>query len=210
MSEATTTPVADAPATEAPAAEGIGNILADAAPETPVVEAPAEPVKAEPVATEYKDIKVPEGIAADDPALTEFAAQAAKMGISQENAEALLAQVGPKIAEQLAQPYKVWNDTQAAWQGEIKADATFGGDKLAPTTQAIARLLDNPAFCDPKLREALVFTGAGNNPAVFRTFAKIAAILTEGQHVSGSPAVQTNTLSSWYPSMTPEASQSGA
>jgi len=46
-------------------------------------------------------------------------------------------------------------------------------------------VLDNPELSDPKFREALVFTGAGNHPAIVRTLYRWARSLSEGGAVIG-------------------------
>ena len=226
MSETTAAPPGDAPVpvqsptpAEAPtqtstqglspASNVLGNAPAAADPAAPAVDpaAPAEaPKPAEPAAVEYKDIKVPEGIAADNPALAAFAAEAGKLGIPQDKAEALLASVAPQIAQQLTDPYRAWTRTQEEWTAAIKADPEIGGDNFAKMQTTIARALDNPRLSDPGLREAMILTGAGNNPAVVRSLYRWAQALTEGAHVSGSPAAQTSksVLADMYPSMKKE------
>ena len=174
-----------------------GNLIADPPPAEPVVEAPVEPGP-----VEYKDLKLPEGIAADDASLGAFTAEAAKLGITQDKAEALLASVAPELVKQLTEPYRIWNDTQRQWQAEIKADPEFGGEKLAGHLTTISRVIDNPALTDPGFRDAVNATGAGNNPAIIRTLARWAALLSEGTHVAGAPAPQPKTVAQrLYPSM---------
>lgn len=176
-----------APATPA---DEPASLLADAKAEGETAlaaepEKPAEP--AAPAKVEYADLKVPEGIAADSASIKTFADTAQELGVPQAQAEALLAAVAPQIAEQLAAPLKQWNDTQREWQGQIKADKDFGGDRLPQTLATMARLLDNQALTDPGMRDALRVTGMGNNPAFFRSFARYATALTEGSHVGGAP-----------------------
>lgn len=74
------------------------------------------------------------------------------------------------------------------WQNEVKSDQELGGTKLEGVRQTISKLLDNPELSDPKFREALDYTGAGNNPAVIRTLYRWAQKLSEGAPVAGNPA----------------------
>lgn len=200
MSETTTAPTT----TEAAAAEPapLGNVLADAAPatDTPAA-APTEQAPADAGPVEYKDFKLPEGIKADDAFVKLGTEELGKLGLPQDKAEALVAAVAPQIAEQLAAPYKAWEKTQAEWQGQIKADPDYGGDKLNTTLVGIAKVIDQ--FGGNTLRDALVATGAGNNPAIFRAFAAIASHLTEGTHVSGNVPQTRDVLADMYPSMRP-------
>ena len=158
--------------------------------EAAAVEAVTEEAKpAEVVAVEYKDLKLPEGVAADDALASPFLAEAAKLGLPQAQVEALLAQVTPKIQDALKAPYQEWVKTQTAWQSEVMNDPEIGGDNFATMKATVAKVLDNPAFCDPGLREALNFTGAGNNPVVIRSLFRMAQKLTEGGLVrTGNPA----------------------
>lgn len=102
-----------------------------------------------------------------------------------------------------------WNKQQEDWQAEIKADKDIGGDKLEGTLQTFAKVADDPALSDPKFREALVFTGAGNHPAVVRTLAKWAAALSEGGPVRGAPAGERRAPSTLGEAFYPEGPHQG-
>ena len=86
-----------------------------------------------------------------------------------------------------------WVATNEAWQAEIKADKDIGGSRFEAMKTNVAKLFDDyvgPINAPERkaLNEALLHTGAGNNPAIVRAFAKIAAAHTEGGFVSGAPA----------------------
>lgn len=72
------------------------------------------------------------------------------------------------------------------WVSEVKADPEIGG-KLDQVKATVSKAIDG--LGDPKLasdfREAMDFTGAGNNPAFIRAFYKLAQKVTEGTIVSG-------------------------
>jgi hypothetical protein len=95
-----------------------------------------------------------------------------------------------KFQETIDEPFKVWRDTQSEWKTQIKNHPEIGGSKLDGVKTSIARLIDG--LGDPKLaadfREAMVFTGAGNNPAVVVFMNRLAQRMTEGGHVAGQPA----------------------
>lgn len=84
---------------------------------------------------------------------------------------------------------KYWNETHAGWVDEIKKDSELG-PRLDEVKQTVSKLLDNPELSDPKFREALNFTGAGNHPAVVRTLYRWAQRLSEGGTVAGDPAAR--------------------
>jgi len=84
-------------------------------------------------------------------------------------------------------PYDAWNEMQTKWVNEIKADPYYG-PRLNEVKTTISRALD--VIGDPTLagqfREAMDYTGAGNNPAFIKTFYKMAQMVTEGKHVAGN------------------------
>lgn len=150
-------------------------------------EAKAEDAAPEPI--KYEDFKLPEGTTAEDPLLASFIETASVKGLSQETAQAVIDALGPKVSEALQAPYREWEAQQTAWLKEINDDPSIGGANLAPTQQRIGRLLADPNFVDAGFAAAMNATGAGNHPAVIRTFAKLAARLTEGEPVRpGAPA----------------------
>jgi hypothetical protein len=183
------------------APEQPGNLLADAKP--PEAEAPPESAPAEPDAPISYDFKLPEGVAKDDPLLAAYTEAAAEAKLPADVAQAVLERLSPKLTEALQAPYRLWSETQTKWQEEVKADPEIGGSRLQPTLAGIARMLDDPRYCDPGLRAALSATGAGNNPAVIRSFAKLAKAVTEGGMVpAGKPAAEAKpTAAVLYPTM---------
>lgn len=158
----------------------------------------AEAKVADPVT--YEDFTLPEGIARDSPLLTTFSAEAARLGIPQAQAQALVTAVGDRLAAdakaageaQATAQMSAWSATNEAWQAEIRADKEIGGSKFEAMKSNVARLFDDYAgtlnsLGRKALNEALLHTGAGNHPAIVRVFAKIAAAHTEGGFVAGSP-----------------------
>ena len=218
-------PAAGAPPASSGAAPGAAAVAPPAAPSTLLGDAPPAPdqrsvgvSQADPNAREtkvdapvegeakadapigYEEFALPDGIAKDSPLLVTFSAEAAKLGIPQDQAQALVTAVGEKLATdakasaeaQAGAQMSAWVQTNEAWQAEIKADPEIGGARFEPMKVNVARLFDD--YVGPlnsperkALNEALLHTGAGNNPAIVRAFAKIAAAHTEGGFVGGSP-----------------------
>jgi len=181
----------------------------------PAAEQPAEPPKegdapkegdkpaAEPVA--YEPFTLPEGLDAADPTLTAFQDTASKLGLTQEQAQAIVSEIGAKVAESAQAQIKAWTDLNNTWQDQVKADADIGGRKLTETLTGIGRLFDD--FVGPEgtperkaLSEALLLTGAGNHPAVVKAFARMAAVLNEPGFVRGGPSTAADPIASMYPS----------
>ena len=214
---------AETPAAGTPAAAPAGTVLGDAAapvdakaPEA-AVESPADAPIAPVV---YEDFTLPDGIAKDSPLLSTFSEAAAKLGIPQAQAQALVTAVGERIAAdakagaqaQAAAQMDAWKATNEAWQAEIRADPQIGGSKFEAMKHTVAKLFDDYVgkIDSPErkaLNEALLHTGAGNNPAIVRAFAKIAAAHTEGGFVAGSPGRGVADIAAlMYPSMSRTAS----
>jgi hypothetical protein len=114
-----------------------------------------------------------------------FSTIAKELGIPHAKAQDLIglhAEVTKAAQEKL---YADWHEQQGKWQKDVQADPEIGGQHLDTVKQTVSKLLDNPELSDPKFREALIFTGAGNNPAVIRTLFRWAKALSEGGSVAG-------------------------
>lgn len=156
-----------------------------ATPPTETPKAPESLVSAAQSTFEIADLKLPDGF--DNKAqLESYGSLATELKLSPEQGQKLFDYGAKLLADQNAATQTMLNEIQAKWVGEIKADKTYGGDKLDPTLAKISRFLDRHG--DPGLRDALNLTGAGNHPAVYRTLARLADAFTEGTHVSGKPA----------------------
>lgn len=107
-----------------------------------------------------------------------------------------------KLAKEASETIsKTWEDTQKAWQDEVKADPTIGGDKLLATLAAVNKLVTE--YGDDKLVEAFALTGAGNNVHVIKFLSTVASKLLEGGVVSATAPVNQrgDAASRMFPSM---------
>ena len=208
---AATPPVADAVGFKPPTMDS--NLLADATADAAAADAataaePAAAAAAADAAAEapivYEPFKLPEGIEIDPAKAEQFTAIAQELKLDQAGAQKLVDFHASQIQEIAAAPYQLWVDTQKAWQQEIFNDPEIGGANLPQFKATIARALDR--FGDAATREALVFTGAGNNPAIARFFFKMANALAEGTPTpTGTPAAgaaKKSTAEILYPSAT--------
>ena len=146
-----------------------------------------EPTKSLPF--DPKALKLPDGVEITPEALDTFTPVAQKHGLSQEAAQELLSIHASTLKELADAPMKAWNDTRDAWVSEVQADKELGGAALAQVKTTISRALD--VYGDPKVKEALNVTGAGDHPAIIRTLFRMAKALTEGGHVAGNPPTAT-------------------
>lgn len=162
--------------------------LDDAALKTKYDEAKAAEA-AKPI--EYKDFKVPEGFKFDDAALAGIKSDFAEAKLSQDQAQKLIDKHVQAVKSAAESPYKLWNETQAKWQKEVMADPEIGGAKFDTVTKpAIAKAITSfagDAAGQAQFKEAMNFTGAGNNPTIVRFLARLGASLMEGSPASGAP-----------------------
>ena len=136
---------------------------------------------------EYTDFKLPEGVKVDDEVMGQFKTLAAESKVSQETAQKFMDLHTAAITKAANAPYDAWRSTQSAWQAEIKADPAIGGKNLGQTQTAIAKAIDSMGPAEAKaFRQALNFTGAGNNPAIVKGLALLGKSFTEGTAVSGA------------------------
>jgi hypothetical protein len=173
-----------------------------------------EEEKPEPRAPEeYAEFTKPEGLEFDDTNMAEFKAFAKEQDLTQEQAQKFLEFGGEKIKAMTEAPYKLWAETQAKWQAEVKADPEIGGTKFQDSRAMAAKVFEpgesNPFVRSEEeakgLKEALNMTGAGNNPAMVKFFVRLGSLLSEPGGLTGKPSNsdrQANLLNTMYPTMT--------
>jgi hypothetical protein len=177
-------------APETPPAAVAGSLLEAAKPaegdpaekpageEPPVAATPFDPEKFTP----------PEGVELAEADRKNLGEMAKKHGLTNEAMSDLLTTYADRMKAASEASAKTYQDLNDKWQNEVKADPEIGGDKLPATLQTVAKVLDDPRFAVPGVKEALTYTGAGNNPQIVKLLYKMSAALTEGGHVSGNPA----------------------
>lgn len=151
---------------------------------------------AEPV--DFTALKLPEGVAQDDPLLASFTEAAAESGMSLDAAQALLDKIQPKIAAQIeaaqVQLYDAAKERISAWERSVREDPEIGGKNLAAN---MSRIIDTVArFGDvAEVKNALNMTGAGSNPAIVRLLHNMSKALSEGGAVAqGAPPSAPKTV----------------
>ena len=142
----------------------------------------------------YAEFTLPADTKVDDALLTKAKGVFAEKGLSQDQAQAVIdlysGDVLAAVAEAGKKPYDLWRTTQEGWQAEVKADPEIGGAKLQASMASAARAIDTFATTPEEakeLRAALSFTGATNNPAIVRFFARVGSRVSEGTFVAGNP-----------------------
>ncbi len=150
---------------------------------------------------EYKDFTTPDGVKLDDKLMSGFKEVAAAAKLPQAEAQKLVDMHVAQLTAVAKEPYDLWHKTQRDWQSEIKADAEIGGlnfeTKTQPALAEFVRVFGGDASGQKTLRDAMSFTGAGNNPAIVKALARAGAILMEGKTIAGGkPAVQARDIAS--------------
>ena len=155
---------------------------------TPEVAAPAVP--------ESYELKMPDGVALDQEAATEFTAIAKELKLDQATAQKF-ADVGAKMAQRQADNHAKLVES---WTESVKTDKEIGGDKLAENLGVARKALDT--FGTPELKDVLNSTGFGNHPAVIKAFYKIGQAISEDRFVTGgAKGPETDMAKRMFPSM---------
>lgn len=196
------------PPTELPTESVVGGPAEPEAPKPDEPPKPEEPKAPTLSSLKIEDFTAPEGTTLDPERFKGF--QEAVPELSKETAQKLLELHAKELKAAEMVSTNVWMETQKQWATEASKDTEFGGDKLPETKANIAKVIDQFSKTPEEakaLRHALVLTGAGNNPAIVRFWARAAKALTEGRTVTGSPGgAPRSAAASLYPNL-PSADQ---
>lgn len=140
----------------------------------------------EPAAFDPEKLTLPEGFEKNEH-FSSFNEWAKEAGITHDAGQKLIDLYSKMAAAGAESSMNAWTEQNTKWQQEVRTDKEVGGENLQGVLQTISKVVDNPDLTDPKFREALNFTGAGNHPSVVRTLARWAKALNEGAAVSGGP-----------------------
>lgn len=156
-----------------------------------------EPKAPEAAPEKYADFTLPEGLELAPEALTEAIETFKKLNLSQASAQQLVDFHVKAVQATQKSMTDFWNAKQDEWVKQAKADPEIGGAKFNNVLSSINKMLGS--LGDAKLvtdfKDAMTYTGAGNNPVVLRTLWALAQQLTEGTHVpAGGPARTGQTM----------------
>ena len=152
----------------------------------PAASAPSLLGSEAPEAPTYTDFTLPDGVTVDGESLKAASALFADSGLSQEQAQKFIDLAASREKTHAEASVRAFVDLQTKWISEIKADPEIGGDKLQASIASAARAIDRLAI--PGLKEALDLTGAGNNPAIVKAFARIGQMIAEDRFRPGNGA----------------------
>jgi hypothetical protein len=192
-----------APTADAPAAPLPGDSEQPAQPFTPPTPEPslfqtagteepkpqdaAPPPVEEPKAPTYEPFELPEGFEGKPERLSEYTAELAKYGISQEAGQALIAMHAEEqrqFAEQtVARQWEAFAQTKSDWAKAAKDDPEIGGARFQTSMHLVAVARDRILPASGPVRAAfdkmLDDTGVGNHPEFLRAWSRLGAMLSE-------------------------------
>lgn len=137
-------------------------------------------------APEKYELKAPEGVVIPESASNLFK----DMNLSNDQAQKFVDYYMTQVQEQQKAANGSALAIRESWRAQVKADPDIG-PRLPAVRQTISSALDviGDAKLSQQFREAMDFTGAGDNPAFVKTLYKLAQMVTEPRrHVQGGPS----------------------
>lgn len=153
-------------------------------------EAKTEEAKPERAAPEAYEFKAPEGVELNPALLGEFEGLARELNMPQNEAQAIVERMTPKIqARMQAQQIEIMAQARADWLQQIEADAEIGGAAKQASQASAAKALHQ--FGTPELRALLKDSGLEAHPEVVRFFSRAGKAISEDSFVSGRPPTKS-------------------
>ena len=150
-----------------------------------------EETKPERAAPETYEFKAPEGVELNPALLGEFEGLARELNMPQDEAQAIVERMTPKINARLqAQQVEIMAQARAEWLQRIEADAEIGGAAKQAAHASAAKALTQ--FGTPELRSLLKDSGLEAHPEVVRFFSRAGKAISEDTFVAGRPPTKSN------------------
>lgn len=147
----------------------------------------------------YEAYTLPEGLELAPEAVEEANKLFKELGLPQAAAQKIVDQHIALMQKAQQAPVDFFNQTKDAWRKELINDKSLGNgkDNLSDATrEAVGKTIASLGDLAEPFKEAMDYTGAGDNPAFVRALVHLSQYVTEGKHVSGkgpSPLGQTPT-----------------
>lgn len=166
----------------------------------------ATEARAKPV--EYGEFKYPEHFKKDEEGDKAFKAWLAEHKVPAASAQKLV-DLYTGLAQKAANaPYELWKTTQQQWRDAVANDPEIGGASLDKNLAQIKKMIDTVAGPKAKaVREALDFTGAGNNPDLVWLLVNLSKAYAEGGPLAGGTVqrdAKQNPATNLYPNQPSE------
>lgn len=150
---------------------------------------------------EYSAFELPEGVERDERMQTWFAGEAAKLGLSQEQAQGLVTSYAGAIEQAAAAQAQAWTEHQEALLQEVRNDPDIGGQRLPETERLVGRAINRMGWTP--LRKVFRDYGVANHPEVVKALRQVGAMLSEDRVVNGqSMPARKSAAEVLYPDMT--------
>lgn len=134
----------------------------------------------------YTPFKVPEGRELDAKVVDRATPIFRELGLSQDNAQKLVDFYNEVISEHNQTSADLVKSMREGWVKQINEDKEMGG-KLDTIKADLGRAYTHlPPDLIKDFKAAMDLTGAGDHPAFVKAFWKLAQLVNEGTHVSGS------------------------
>lgn len=137
-------------------------------------------------APEKYEFKPTEGITLSDTVIGKYSEIAKELNLSQDNAQKILSEVSPLIAQQQADIFK---STVEGWRTQAQADKDIGGDKLTENLGLAKRAMDTYFSAD--FTKLLNDSGLGNHPEMIRGLMKIGKLVSQDSFVSAGSGAKS-------------------
>lgn len=149
-------------------------------------EKPPEQVEA-PVAPQYEEFKLPEGLQAQPEALQAYTDVLGKHGLSQEVGQDLMdlhaAEIQKYAQQTVANQWEQFGQTKKGWEDLSRNDPEIGGSRFDTTMHLVALARDRILPPSGAVREAfdkfLNDTGVGNHPEFLRAWSRVGLAFSE-------------------------------
>lgn len=153
-------------------------------------EAKTEEAKPERAAPEAYEFKAPEGVELNPALLGEFEGLARELNMPQNEAQAIVERMTPKIqARMQAQQIEIMAQARADWLQQIESDAEIGGAAKQASQASAAKALHQ--FGTPELRALLKDSGLEAHPEVVRFFSRAGKAISEDAFITGRPPTKS-------------------
>lgn len=166
----------------------------------------------------YAEFKLPEGAELSEEVMGKAQELFKELNLSQEGAQRAVDFHTAELAKAANAGYEQYTQMRKDWRNEMAQDKEIGDGKsdLKPEVkQGLANVIAAlPEKLQGPFKEAMIFTGAGDNPAFVKAFFALSPRFTEGkpitpsgpsEHGQGGPAAKTG-AQSMYPNLPSENS----
>lgn len=168
-------PAAPKPAEAAPAPAAAPPKAED--PKTEVKKEEKAPDPKPPVAPDKYDLKLPEGSLLHASSVEKIASDAKALGLSQEQAQAMLNRESQLKADFQSSLIQQHNQEADAWAAAAMADSEIGGANHGRVVELSKRFIER--FASPAFKELLVSSRYGDHPEMVRMVWRAAKLMSE-------------------------------